>query len=55
MNRKFTFCVCLVSEIMICDLLAFGGYLVSFETNVSKTAGQIHEIEFVYQDDLSLD
>ena len=29
--------------------------LVSFETNVSKTAGQIHEIELVYRDDLSLD
>ena len=29
--------------------------LVSLETNVSKTAGQIHEIEFVYRDDLSLD
>ena len=28
--------------------------LVSFETNVSKTAGQIHEIELVYRDDLSL-
>ena len=30
--------------------------LVSFETNVSKTTGQIHEIiELVYQDDLSLE
>ena len=32
-----------------------GLHVVSFETNVSKTAGQIHEIELVYRDDLSLD
>ena len=41
-----------VSEIVICECLMG---LVSFETNVSKTAGQIHEIELVYRDDLSLD
>ena len=29
--------------------------LVSFKTNVSKTAGQIHEIELVYRDDLLFD
>ena len=52
MNRKFTFCVCLISEIVICEHLVD---LVSFETNISKTAGQIHEIELVYRDDLSLD
>ena len=34
-------CVCLVG-------------LVSFKTNASKTTGQIHEIELVYWDDLSL-
>ena len=44
MNWKFTFCICLVSEILICERLVG---LVSFETNVSKTAGQIHEIELV--------
>ena len=35
---------------MICERLVG---LVSFETNVSKTAAQIHEIELVYRDDLS--
>ena len=44
--------LCLVSKILICEHLVG---LVSFETNVSKTAGQIHEIELVYRDDLSLD
>ena len=53
MNRKFTFCVCLVSDIFICGLVGLTD--VSFETNVSKTAGQIHEIELVYGVDLSLD
>ena len=38
----------------ICDHEHLVG-LVSFETNVSKTAGQIHDIELVYRDDLSLD
>ena len=37
---------------MICECLVG---LVSFEINVSKTAGQFHEIELVYRDDLSLD
>ena len=39
---------------VICERLV--GF-VSFETNVSKTAGQIgfHEIELAYRDDLSLD
>ena len=35
-------CVCLVSKILICERLVG---LVSFETNVSKTAGQIRDIE----------
>ena len=52
MSWKFTFCVCLFSEIVICEHLVG---LVSFETIVSKTAGQIHEIELIYWDDLSLD
>ena len=52
MNRKFMFCVCLISEIVICERLVG---LVLFETNVSKTTGQIHEIELVYRDDISLD
>ena len=29
--------------------------LISFKNNISKTAGQINEIELVYRDDLSLD
>ena len=39
MNRNCTFCVCLFSQIVICERWVD---LVSFKTNVSETAGQIH-------------
>ena len=39
MNRNCTFCVCLFSQIVICERWVG---LVSFKTNVSETAGQIH-------------
>ena len=43
MNRNCTFCICLFSQILICDLWALGGFsFYSFKTNVSETAGQIH-------------
>ena len=39
MNQNCTFRICLFSQIVICDRLV--GW-VSFKTNVSETAGQIH-------------
>ena len=51
-NSRFAFASFWNFLSVICEHLVG---LVSFETNVSKTAGQIHEIELVYQDDLSLD
>ena len=39
MNRNCTFRVCLFLQMLICERLVG---IVSFKTNVSETAGQIH-------------